>query len=755
MADSTSTGPAGRRRAIAALLVAAAIVIAAPSGTAWGVRAHTWINRVAVRTLPDDGPAFLKAHEDWIAYLSVIPDAWRRPSEPFLKMLEDPNHGWFKEQFSFMTEIPRSRYEFVLKLYDEQRRLAAAGDPAAALTNVRWTGTMAYAAVEGYERMLTGMRTYRALRERKEDTRFAELEIAYAMGWTGHYTADGAQPLHDTVHHDGWQGANPRGYTTNPRVHGLFETQFVDLMQLEGGDIQPKVPAARRLADPFTAIVEHLDEAGRHTEQVYRLEKAGALADAANVEARTLVIQQTARGAALLRDLAYTAWLRSGEPPANDPGGNPIVPAHPRYNPATGSAPAHVAPAPGAGKATPPPAEGAAASAWRPITFADPVIGKNFYLLDAVARTPRVRAAIEQAPALKALRDAKMQALAKAATSCGTDTTCIATAFAWTAADITSAERALVALAAGDEDVRALIARDLRPSGMLQAYVAGDDAALIAGAWRETAAGLNRIVETYAQGKAPRYPKIDAVSYDPASESYRRLVGIMATVLHEQRDDLTTFYAPTLAFARRLLDANRRDEAGRFEPMHDGENAAAVRRAGTIRWADFPYTAIVVPGAGPDRDDVALDPWAKMRLELAAMRYRKGQAPFILVSGGYVHPNQTPFNEALEMKRSLVRDFGVPPEAVIIDPHARHTTTNLRNAARLVLRYGFPPASPVLITSDAGQSAYISSKEFSERCQREMGHLPGTLGRRLSAFDQEFTPSVRALHADPTDPLDP
>ena len=215
MARSTSTWPARSRRAATALVVAAALCITSTSGSAWGVRAHTWINRVAVRTLPDDGPAFLKAHEDWIAYLSVIPDAWRRPSEPFLKMLEDPNHGWFKEQFSFMTEIPRSRYEFVLKLYDEQRRLAAAGDPAAALTNVRWTGTMAYAAVEGYERMLTGMRTYRALRERKEDTRFAELEIAYAMGWTGHYTADGAQPLHDTVHHDGWQGANPRGYTTS------------------------------------------------------------------------------------------------------------------------------------------------------------------------------------------------------------------------------------------------------------------------------------------------------------------------------------------------------------------------------------------------------------------------------------------------------------------------------------------------------------------------------------------------------------
>ena len=147
------------------------VLAAAPRLDAWGVRAHTWINRVAVRTIPDDGPVFLKAHEDWIAYLSVIPDAWRRPSEPFLKMLEDPNHGWFKEQFAFMTEIPRSRYEFVLALDDEQRRLAAAGDKAAALTNVRWTGTMAYAAVEGYERMLTGMRRYRDMQERRARTR--------------------------------------------------------------------------------------------------------------------------------------------------------------------------------------------------------------------------------------------------------------------------------------------------------------------------------------------------------------------------------------------------------------------------------------------------------------------------------------------------------------------------------------------------------------------------------------------------------
>jgi hypothetical protein len=123
-------------------------------------------------------------------------------------------------------------------------------------------------------------------------------------------------------------------------------------MKLEGSDMLPKIAAARLLADPFKAVLDHLDEAGRRIEQVYALEKRGALADGSDPEARALVIEQTARGAALLRDLAYTAWIKSGLPPENDPAGNPITPAHPRYNPATGSAPAHI---PGGAAAKPPP----------------------------------------------------------------------------------------------------------------------------------------------------------------------------------------------------------------------------------------------------------------------------------------------------------------------------------------------------------------------------------------------------------------
>jgi hypothetical protein len=331
------------------LLVVIALLAFTPHLAAWGERGHQTANRAAVRAIPDDGPTFLRDHEDWIVYLASIPDSWRQASESFQKIIEDPNHGWFREQFQFIRDenLPRSRYEFVLALDAEHRRLVAAGETkAAALTNIRWTGTLPYAAVETYEQMVAGMRRYRAARAKGADTHLVELEIASYMGRLGHYTADGAQPLHDTIHHDGWQGADPKGYTTDPRVHGRFESQFVDAIKLTSDDIQRDVPAAVALADAFDAVIAHLDAAAAHVEEVYQLDKDGAFEPGASqssppyARAQALVRQQITRAAALLRDLAYTAWVRSGETATLSPADNPVLQTNPRYNPATGSAPA-------------------------------------------------------------------------------------------------------------------------------------------------------------------------------------------------------------------------------------------------------------------------------------------------------------------------------------------------------------------------------------------------------------------------------
>ena len=330
-----------RNRPIALILAGA---LAAPAAYAWGLRGHATINRVAVETLPEDAPAFLGQHVDYIAFRSIVPDTWRGASEPFLKMLEDPNHGWFREQFDFLPgieSIPRSRYEFVLALYKERERIQADDPESAKLMNVRWTGTLPYAAVESYEKVKTAFRLWR-MTDDAERKRFLELDAAHYIGRLGHYTGDGAQPLHATIHHDGWQGPNPEGYTTDPRIHGKMESAYVDLIELTPGDIRERIGPARRLEDPFTSILEHLETSHADIERLYQLDLAGAWEDKDHAEAREMVYRTTANGARLLRDLVYTAWVESGEEaPRYLPGArNPVSPENPLYNPETGSAPA-------------------------------------------------------------------------------------------------------------------------------------------------------------------------------------------------------------------------------------------------------------------------------------------------------------------------------------------------------------------------------------------------------------------------------
>ncbi len=127
------------RRSFSILLVPALCIpqLAFP----WGARAHAVIDHTAVDTLPDDGPVFLKKYADYIAGSASIPDTWREASGPFSKIEEDPNHGWFREQFAFMKEIPRSRYEFVLALYKEYLVIEKSKPEDARRMNVRWTGT--------------------------------------------------------------------------------------------------------------------------------------------------------------------------------------------------------------------------------------------------------------------------------------------------------------------------------------------------------------------------------------------------------------------------------------------------------------------------------------------------------------------------------------------------------------------------------------------------------------------------------------
>lgn len=394
---------------------------------------------------------------------------------------------------------------------------------------------------------------------------------------------------------------------------------------------------------------------------------------------------------------------------------------------------------------------------YEPIVWTDEVSGKNFPLFAIIDADPSARRAVTASLALRALLDAKRRAVADAATTCSTTVSCHVAALRWSADEIARARDALV-LVTRSGALEPAIDR-MRASGLFALDAALDDETFVARSWERAAAGVNRVLAVYAVGEQPRYPAIDAISHDATAAAYGQVVHTAVGLLDEQARSWDRFYQPSLAFALRLLRLNYRDEAARHEPMHAGENAAAYKRIPSIVWTDYPYTVALVPGAGlsdqMEREHHAISPMGMQIIEIAARRYFDRKVPLIIVSGGYVHPKHSQYAEAIEMKQALMRDFGVPEDAILIDPHARHTTTNVRNAARLMFRYGVPSDRPGLITTQQYHLDSIAADAFDERNDRELGYRPYLSKRRLSRFELEWTPNAMSLQADPTDPLDP
>ncbi|NVN10714.1 YdcF family protein [Nguyenibacter vanlangensis] len=274
-------------------------------------------------------------------------------------------------------------------------------------------------------------------------------------------------------------------------------------------------------------------------------------------------------------------------------------------------------------------------------------------------------------------------------------------------------------------------------------------------AWGRDAAAIDKIIEIYGQGKSPRYPRIDSMAHDARSEEFVRFVGQL------RRDRLSaplnTIEIPWDAIdtAIALLDADDRLDALRFAPLWKTENGGAVRRARRLDWRAYPYSAILVPGEGPEQPDEPLSPLAKLRLAHAVQIFETGQAPFLIVSGGSVHPAHTRFIEAYEMRRRLIALYHVPRDRIVLEPYARHTTTNLRNAARALDILRSPAGKPVLIVTDDDQKHYIESPAFRARSLRELGYAPGEIGPAPTAFSLAFHPSPACRKIDPSDPMDP
>lgn len=319
-----------------------------------------------------------------------------------------------------------------------------------------------------------------------------------------------------------------------------------------------------------------------------------------------------------------------------------------------------------------------------------------------------------------------------------------------------------------DEEIAAVAARlkeiapqaetfikSLRAEGKYRIAADAPDSTAIRIAWETDAAAMNLIINTYALGIKPHYAKIDSTRFDPKGNEIKYVRDHVRTnVLKAAKDG--PFYAVTLETAMDWLDANGRNEPADFEPMADGINKAAYDAIKNTDWSKYPYTLILVLGAGPERPGEPISAQSRLRAQYAAMLYKEGKAPFIVLSGGRVHPYLTPYSEAFEMKKYLMETWGLPESALIAEPHARHTTTNIRNTVRIMLEQGIPTDKPGIITSGTSHIDYACGDWFRGVCTREMGLIPCTYGERLSPREVEFIPNPDCTQvAAWFDPLDP
>lgn len=384
------------------------------------------------------------------------------------------------------------------------------------------------------------------------------------------------------------------------------------------------------------------------------------------------------------------------------------------------------------------------------LTLRDPVRDKNFFLLSLIQRDPEVGKLLKRNAALKRLTRNKVQALRKAA-NCD-QVECLDRLFRFSNPTIEAVANELRRLGKRPQFTR-LVREEMRPSGVFIKYSHQSDSEMLISAWRDAAKGMNRLLTVYGLGRNPFYKNIDRVSFDVSSEEYRNLLKTKLAEIQLSKDPL--FFEPTLEFAMKLLAANRRDEAGRYEPLEAGENKAAIQNFGHIRWDDYPYSFILVLGSGPGDLSTRLSRIGAARVDQGAQLFLDRKAPLMVLSGGHVHPMQTPFNEAIEMKKYVMEKFGIPEKNILVEPYARHTTTNFRNAARLAFRYGIPVDRNALVTSSEDHITIATKEGFRIRCKTELGYFPLESIERVSPIAAEFRPSVASLFFDANDPLDP
>jgi len=290
----------------------------APLSTAhaWGSTGHRIIGELGAATLPDSLPAFLRTPTavQTIGELAREPDRWRGAGRTHDNM-RDPGHFVDVDDDGkvlggpSLSALPEAKSDYETAL----RAVGAESGHA---------GYLPYSIIDGWQQLAKDFAYWRvetAAIPRESDPQRAawmradlarrETLIIHDLGVWSHFVGDASQPMHVSVHYDGWgKYPNPNGYTTE-RVHVPFEGPFVRRFVSEDA-VRAAMPAPRPCPAITACTAQYLAETAATVVPFYEMQKAGGLAGDHPL-GQSFAVERVAAGAAALRDLTIAAWEAS------------------------------------------------------------------------------------------------------------------------------------------------------------------------------------------------------------------------------------------------------------------------------------------------------------------------------------------------------------------------------------------------------------------------------------------------------------
>jgi hypothetical protein len=271
------------------------LLVAGSSAWGWWSGGHGILTQAAVKALPDDVPAFLRSGERMIAHCSYDPDISKNRGTPHVRGAEHPEH-YLDVELLQGRPLPKSRYEFI-QLCAE---LGVKPDKV---------GFVPYALAEWTERLAIAFAEHR----KWPDNPFIQSKCLVYAGFVAHYAQDMCQPLHLTIHFDGWK--QPAGSVLHKGIHEKVDA-LIEYLALDPSALA-KDQQVEPLEDLMVGIVKEFDDGYALLDRVYELgenlpkfgdknwERVPAVVDFATERAR----ESTRFTAALY----LTAWELSGK----------------------------------------------------------------------------------------------------------------------------------------------------------------------------------------------------------------------------------------------------------------------------------------------------------------------------------------------------------------------------------------------------------------------------------------------------------